>query len=46
MGFVKDKIIAPLAGHAAKHTSPGLGHKAVDAVGANKVGSVLCHVSS
>lgn len=38
MGFM-DKVVAPLAGHAAKHTSPGVGHKAVDAVGADKVGA-------
>jgi hypothetical protein len=38
MGFIKDKVVAPLAGHAAKHTSPGLGHKAVEALSANKVG--------
>jgi hypothetical protein len=37
MGFVKDKIIAPLAGQAAKHTSPDVGHKAVDALGADTV---------
>lgn len=38
MGFIKDKVVAPLAGHAAKHTSPELGHKAVEALGADKVG--------
>lgn len=37
MGFVTDKIIAPLAGQAAKHTSPDVGHKAVDALGADTV---------
>lgn len=37
MRFIKDKVIAPLAGHAAKHTSPELGHRAVDALGANMV---------
>lgn len=39
MGFIKDKVIAPIAGHAAKHTSPELGHKAVNALGADKVSS-------
>jgi hypothetical protein len=37
MGFIKDKIIAPVAGQAAKHTSPDVGHKAVVAVGAHTV---------
>lgn len=41
MGFIKDKVVAPLAGHAAKHTSPELGHKAVEALGADKVGLKL-----
>lgn len=45
MGFIKDKIVAPLAGEAAKHTSPGVGHKAVDALGPDKARSPLpCRV--
>lgn len=42
MGFIKDKVVAPLAGQAAKHTSPSVGHKAVDALGPDKARSLTC----
>lgn len=37
MGFIQDKVVAPVAGHVAKHTSPAVGHKAVNAIGPDKV---------
>jgi hypothetical protein len=37
MGFLRDKVVAPLAGHVAKHTPPEAGHKAVAALGTDKV---------
>ena len=37
MGFIRDKVLAPVAGHVAKHTSPELGTKAVEAAGTDKV---------
>lgn len=37
MGFIKDKVIAPIAGHVAKHTPPEIGTKAVEAAGTDRV---------
>lgn len=37
MGFIKDKVIAPIAGHVAKHTSTETGHHVIEAVGTDKV---------
>jgi hypothetical protein len=37
MGFFKDKVLAPVAGKVAHHTSSSTAHKAVEAVGTVKV---------
>jgi hypothetical protein len=37
MEFPKDKVLAPVAGKLAHHTSSSTAHKAVEAVGTDKV---------
>lgn len=41
MGFIRDKVIAPIAGHVAKHTPPEVGTKAIEAAGTNRMAETM-----